>query len=210
MADYPDCITLTRIIYPSKTNSELRLVTFPEQLVRPSSHQSRSQLAQIVEYIRHNRDKFSRDNLSKLFIKKSRAVAMLIDTVFDNSLNWLVNRLSDGQRLDQLENVMEYVGRFKGLPNFARRVDRKEYRILDYQAPQQPEETRKPAPKQPARSASHSRSKDHQNSNAIVIDEQQLTHQTELDIDREDLNYCRSLERKTHKYSISPKPSPLP
>jgi len=96
-------------------------------LVAPTNNQTRSQLSQIVEYIRKNRDKFSKENLSKLFIKKSRAVSMLIDTVFDNSLNWLVNGLSDNQQ--QLENVMEYANRLKGIPNFARRANRKDYRI---------------------------------------------------------------------------------
>lgn len=40
--------------------------------------------------------------------------------------------------------------------------------------------------------------------------EQELTHQTELDLEREDFNFCRSLERKTHKYSTSPTPSQTP
>lgn len=118
----PDQITVTRVIYPSKTNSELRLVALPSELIRPSNNQVRSQLSQIVEYIRQNRDKFSKDNISKIFIKKSRAVSVLIDTVFDNSLNWLVNRLDD--REQHPETVLEYVNRFKGLPCFARRASK--------------------------------------------------------------------------------------
>lgn len=67
-------------------------------MIKAVNNPTRSQLGQIVEYIRNNRDKFSKENINKLFIKKGRAVSMLIDTIFDNSLNWVVNQLSDQEQ----------------------------------------------------------------------------------------------------------------
>lgn len=89
---------MARFLSPSKTSSQFRVITFPSQMIKAVNNPTRSQLGQIVEYIRNNRDKFSKENINKLFIKKGRAVSMLIDTIFDNSLNWVVNQLSDQEQ----------------------------------------------------------------------------------------------------------------
>lgn len=116
----------------------MRIIEIPRQLITNNSNSTRSQLIQLLEFLRKNKDKFGKDYLNKLFIKKNRAVSVLIDTVFENSLNWVVNGVGGGGDVEGKVENLEFVSRWKGLPCFVKRVERRELRIKPWQESKKP------------------------------------------------------------------------
>lgn len=165
---------------------------FPSELqsasLKASSYlgTTKSQLGQIFNYLKLNHQK-RYQHFSKLLTKRLPSTNIIAHLILEEAACLMVNFVS-GQP-QEIQELFSFFDKFRGVSSFIKKGElRKEVKLLEMPSG---------VGGQSRKSRSPLRVKQLPNSQT------ERTPISGLEEESSELEYCRSLERKTHKYSIS-------